>query len=129
MATSGANLNDIYKSIGELTAVVKSLGEKIEDNEKRNVDAINEANKSRANVHRRLDEQNDRLFRIETDAAIVKKTVEDMEKVTIEVTTMRTKAEGAGTLGRWLLRIGLGVVTVAGWIIGAYTWLTGRPPP
>lgn len=59
----------------------------------------------------------------------VKNRVEAHEKVTVEVTTLRTKAEGAGTLGRWLIRIGIGVVTAAGWLIGAYTWMTGRPPP
>ena len=28
-----------------------------------------------------------------------------------------------------LIRVGIGVITVAGWIIGAYTYLTGKPPP
>jgi len=51
-----ASLNDIYRSIGELTGVVSGLAERIDANEKRNVDAIHNANESRANVHRRLDD-------------------------------------------------------------------------
>ena len=39
------------------------------------------------------------------------------------------QAKGAGTLGRWLIRVGIGIVTLAGWVIGVYTWVTGRPPP
>jgi len=34
---------------------------------------------------------------------------------------------GAGTAGRWLLRIAVASVTFAGWVFGFYTWLTGRP--
>lgn len=127
--TLPAGLNDIYKSLGELTSAVKALGEKIQDNEERNVAAIAQANESRANVHRRLDDLVMRTTHLEADTSEVKRKVADMEKVTIEVTTLRTKAEGAGTLGRWLLRLGIGVVTLAGWAVGAYTYLTGRPPP
>lgn len=123
------SLNDIYKSIGELTGAVKSLGEKIEGNEKRNVTAIEEANKSRGEVHRRLDDLVDRTAKLESDTSTVKSKVEAMEEVTIEVTTMRSKAEGAGTLGRWLLNVGGWVISAAVSIVAAYTWLTGKPPP
>lgn len=87
------------------------------------------AETSRAGVHRRLDDLVMRTTHLESDVASTKKRVEGMEQVTVQTTTLITKAEGAGTLGRWLLRIGLGVVTLAGWMIGVYTWLTGRPPP
>lgn len=70
-----------------------------------------------------------RTTQLEVDAGTIRRRIEDMEAVTVEVTTLRTKAEGAGTLGRWLVRIGIGVVTLAGWIVGVYTYLTGRPPP
>jgi len=123
------SLNDIYRSIGALTEAVKSLGEKMEANERRNVDAIAQANESRANVHRRLDDLVERTTHLETDTSTVKRKVEDMEKVTVEVTTMRTKAEGAGTLGCWLISVGGWVISAAVSIIGFYTWLTGRPPP
>jgi hypothetical protein len=59
----------------------------------------------------------------------IKNKVDAHEKVTVEVTTLRTRAEGAGTAGRWLLRAGIAIVTFAGWLVGAYTWMTGRPPP
>ncbi len=97
---------------------------------------MDRAESSRAAVHRRLDGMVDRMTQLETDVGSTRAKVEnietkvaDMEKVTVEVTTLRTKAQGAGTLGRWLIRVGIGIVTMAGWMIGAYTWLTGRPPP
>lgn len=124
-----ASLNDIYRSVGELTGIVKGLAEKIEENERRATDSVRRADESRANVHRRLDDLVMRTTHLESDMSETKHKVQGMEKVTVEVTTLRTKAEGAGTLGRWLIRIGIGVVTIAGWLIGAYTYVTGRPPP
>lgn len=126
---SETSLNDIYKSIGELTGAVKSLGKTMEENEKRNVKAIEEANKSRGEVHRRLDDLVDRNSKLETDMTTVKQKVEAMEDVTVEVTTMRTRAEGAGTLGRWLLTLGGWVISAAVSIVAFYTYLTGKPPP
>jgi hypothetical protein len=84
---------------------------------------------SRAGLHRRLDELVMRTTHLETDMMSVKNKVDAHEKVTVEVTTLRTRAEGAGTAGRWLLRAGIAIVTFAGWLVGAYTWFTGRPPP
>lgn len=126
---SETSLNDIYKSIGGLIEAVKALGLKIEENEKRNVTAISDANESRANVHRRLDDLVARTTHLETDTASVKRKVNDMEKVTVDVTMMRTKAKGAGTLGRWLLTLGGWVISAAVSITAAWTYLTGKPPP
>lgn len=70
-----------------------------------------------------------RQTHIETDMLALKNKVEGMEKVTVEVTTLRTKAAGAGSAGRWLLRIGIALVSFAGWVAAAYTQMTGRPPP
>lgn len=92
-------------------------------------DRMEKAEASRANMHRRLDESVTRTAHLESEFGLIKSKLEGMEKVTVQTTTLITKAEGAGTLGRWLLRIGVGVVTVAGWVVGAYTYLTGRPPP
>lgn len=124
-----ASLGDIYNSIGELTSAVKYLSERIEGNETRNVAAIHEANESRAAVHRRLDDLVTRVGHVEADTSEVKRKIEAVEKVTDDVTTMRHQAQGAGTLGQWLLKFG-------GWLLGAvatlaslYTYLTGRPPP
>lgn len=84
---------------------------------------------SRAKLHGRVDDLVVRTTHMESDVSSLKHKVEGMEKVTVQTTTLITKAEGAGTLGRWLIRLGIGVVTVAGWLIGAYTYVTGRPPP
>ncbi|TKT69067.1 DUF1515 family protein [Aquamicrobium sp. LC103] len=90
---------------------------------------LDRQDESRAVLHKRMDDLVLRQTHMEADVSSLKNKVEGMEKVTVEVTTLRTKAEGAGTLGRWLIRVGIGVVTLAGWLLGAYTWLTGRPPP
>ena len=124
-----ASLNAIYESVGRLTEAVRSLADKIEANEKRNVAAIIDANVSRKDVHRRLDDIVDRTSHLENGTAEIKRKVDAMEEVTVEVTTMTHKAEGAGTLGRWLLWIGGGVLTVGGWVAAAYALVTGRPPP
>ena len=124
-----ASLNAIYESVGGLTEAVRSLGDKIEANEKRNVSAIIDANTSRKDVHRRLDDIVDRTSHLENGTAEIKRKVEAMEEVTVEVTTLRHKAQGAGTLGHWLLWIGGGVLTVGGWAAAAYALVTGRPPP
>lgn len=92
-------------------------------------DRMERAETSRAGVHRRLDDLVQRTTHLEGEVGSMKAKVEKMEKVTVEVTTLRSAAWGAGTLGRWLIKVGIGVVTVAGWMIGVYTWLTGRPPP
>jgi len=84
---------------------------------------------SRAVLHARVDQLSTQTARLEGDLSAIKDKVDGMEKVTVEVTTLRTKAQGAGTLGRWLIRIGIAIVTAAGWAVGAYTWITGRPPP
>lgn len=90
---------------------------------------MEKADTSRAGVHRRLDDLLQRTTHLEGEVASTKAKVEGMEKVTVEVTTLRTKAQGAGTLGKWLLQAGWFVLSAAGGFAAAYTWLTGRPPP
>ncbi|MBN9242419.1 MAG: DUF1515 family protein [Mesorhizobium sp.] len=92
-------------------------------------DRMEKAETSRAGVHRRLDDLVMRTTHLEADVASTKTKLDGMEQVTVQTTTLITKAEGAGTLGRWLIRIGIGVVGAAGWLVGVYTWMTGRPPP
>ncbi|MDS1136001.1 DUF1515 family protein [Nitratireductor indicus] len=92
-------------------------------------DRLKRADDSRAVVHRRLDEVSERLSHVEGEVEATKKTVNDMKPVTDDMAQLRTQPAGAGTLGRWLIRIGIGVVTPASWIDVGYTWLTGRPPP
>src|SRR5690606_21036757 len=124
-----ASLNDIYKSIGELNSSVRGLAERIDANEKRNVDAINQANESQAKVHRRLDDRVIRTTKLEADAHATKVKVEKIETITNGVETMTQQAIGAGTLGRWLISIGGWVISAAAGAAAAYTWFTGRPPP
>ncbi|MCC0035256.1 MAG: DUF1515 family protein [Hoeflea sp.] len=122
--TGGTNLNDIYRSIGELTGAVKALGDKIADNE------------SRANVHRRLDDITataadlaKRTSHLETGIKSLTHEMGDMRMVTDDVKAMREQAKGAGTLGQWLLRFGGWVLGAAATVVSLYTWFTGRPPP
>lgn len=124
-----ASLNEIYKLVGELTGAVKAIEGGIREIKQDLAASEETSSNSRAGIHRRLDDIVQRTANLESDMSVTKNKVEGMEKVTVEVTTLRSKAEGAGTLGRWLLRAGIGIVTVAGWIIGAYTYLTGKPPP
>ena len=124
-----ASLNAIYESVGRLTEAVRSLADKIEANEKRNVAAIIDANASRKDVHRRLDDIVDRTSHLENGTAEIKRKVDAMEEVTIEVTTLRHQAQGAGTLGHWLITIGGWLLGAAATVVSAYTYLTGRPPP
>ncbi len=126
---SEVNLNQIYSKLGELSAVVVGLTEKIDSNERRNVDAIHEANQSRSVLRHQMDNLLIRTTHLETNMATVSTKVIAMEEVTAEVTSLRLKAQGAGTLGYWLLRLGGFVLGAAGGFAAAYTWLTGRPPP
>ena len=109
---------NVERTLGIILGKLEGMEERME-----------KAETSRAGVHRRLDDLLQRTTHLEVEVSSTKAKVEDMEKVTVEVTTLRSKAQGAGTLGKWLIRSGIGIVTAAGWAIGAYTWITGRPPP
>jgi len=105
---------DLYIIVGKLEDILRRLDHQDE---------------SRSALHKSMNDLVMRTTHLEADMSSVKHKVENHEKVTVEVTTLRTKAQGAGTLGQWLIRIGIGVVGFAGWLVGVYTWLTGRPPP
>ncbi|EHK56886.1 DUF1515 family protein [Allomesorhizobium alhagi] len=124
-----ASLNEIYKMLGELTGTVKAINEKVDDLKSDMGESEAASATSRANVHRRLDEVVLRTTHLETDMLTVKNKVEGVEAVTVDVISLRQQALGAGTLGHWLIKIGIAVVGFAGWAIGIYTWITGRPPP
>lgn len=117
-----APMNELNRAIGELTAEVRGLRRDVQEDRQTSANHRQGVREELANIVLRQ-------THLEADVSSLKHKVEAHEKVTVEVTTLRTKAEGAGTAGRWLIRLGIGVVTVAGWIVGAYTWLTGRPPP
>lgn len=110
--------SNVQRDIGAILATLKAIEDRLE-----------RADDSRAVIHRRMDELVLRTTHLEADVGSITKKVEGMEKVTVEVTTLRTKAQGAGTLGKWLLQAGWFVLSAAGGFAAAYTWLTGRPPP
>ena len=112
-----------------LTGALKALDDKVDDIREDISTSESTSSVYRQGVREELAKIVIRQTHLEADVSSLKNKVDAHEKVTVEVTTLRTKAEGAGTLGRLLLRVGIGIVTVAGWLIGAYTWLTGRPPP
>ena len=115
-------MNELNRAIGELTAEVRGLRRDVQEDRRTSADHRQGVRAELANIVLRQ-------THLEADVSSLKNKVDAHEKVTVEVTTLRTKAEGAGTLGRWLIRLGIGIVTIAGWLIGGYTWLTGRPPP
>ena len=83
---------------------------------------LDRQDESRSKLHDKVNDLVMRMTYIEADHA-------EMSNVTRDVVALRTKAEGAGTLGRYLLRIGVAIIGLAGWAVGAYTYVTGRPPP
>lgn len=131
-----ASVNDIYKLVYELNGSVKSLSGEMKalnqkvDDLKADMSASEEASAtSRANVHKRLDDIVTRTGHLETDVTVMKETLDKVEGVSDGVVAMRQQATGAGTLGRWLISLGFGIVWLASVLAGAYTYLTGRPPP
>jgi hypothetical protein len=92
-------------------------------------DRLERADISRAGIHGRLDDLVMRTTHLESDVMSVKAKTDAIQSVTDDVKKMRQQAQGAGTMGRWLIRIGIGIVTVAGWLAATYTHFTGRPPP
>jgi len=114
MPTSGNIERALGVVIGKLDSIEVRLGKQDE---------------SRAALHRRMDDLVMRTTHLETDLLSVKNQVKGVEQVTDDVKVLRQQAQGAGTLGQWLIRFGFAVVGVAGWLVGLYTWFTGRPPP
>jgi len=119
----------VERSLGLLFGQMQGLGQQLSQVQANIKEADEKSDKSRANVHRRLDDINTRTSHLESGMQTLANEVGDMRSVTDDVKKMREQAQGAGTLGQWLIRIGGGVLAVAGWMIGVYTYLTGKPPP
>ncbi len=133
MATTN---NEIYRlltefngRLGELTGTLKALDSKVGEIREDMSDAEANSAAYRSGVRDELAKLVLRQTNQEADILSIKNKVDAHERVTVEVTTLRTKAEGAGVLGHWLIRIGMGVLGAAGWLYGAYLWMMGRPPP
>lgn len=130
------SLNEINRSIGKLIGTVEAVEKKVDEQSRKMETSERTASENRANIHRRLDDIVERTGDMESefntikrDVSSIRRKVDEHEQVTIQIKHLRSKAEGAGTLGRWLIKFG-------GWILGGastigmiYTWLTGRPPP
>jgi len=113
-----AEQNNVERTLGILLAKIEGIEKRLE-----------RADVSRAGIHQRLDQLVIRTTHLEADVFSTKSKVEAIEDVTDAVVQLRERALGAGTLGRWLLWIGGGVITAGGWAAAIYTWITGRPPP
>jgi hypothetical protein len=90
---------------------------------------LDRQDESRHALHKRLNDLVLRTTYVEKDLSSVRHHVDRVECVTDDVRALRQQAQGAGTLGQWLIRFGIGLVALAGWLMGIFTWLTGRPPP
>lgn len=85
--------------------------------------------KAGAELRKQVDGLALRTTYLEKDLSGVNRRVEGVANVTDDVRALRHPVQGAGTLGQWLIRLGIGVVAFAGWAVGIYTWFTGRPAP
>lgn len=92
-------------------------------------DRLERADESRAGIYKRLEDLVLRTTHLEADVMSVKAKTDAIQSVTEDVKKMRQQAQGAGTMGRWLIRIGVGIIMAAGWLMTVYTWATGKPPP
>lgn len=123
------NLNEVYDRLGSLGATIHMMNIKVDALAADIHMSEEHSNKSRATVHRRLDEVFAKTAKLEGSVAAVEKTMGEVQSVTDDVKKMREQARGAGTLGRVLLWLGGFILSGATGFAAAYTWLTGRPPP
>ena len=116
------SINELNRTIGELIAEVRGLRRDVQEDRRTSAEYRQGVREELANLVLRQ-------THIENDVQALKNRVDTHEEITVQVKTLRNKAEGAGTVGQWLLRTGIAIVGFAGWVLGLYTWLTGRPPP
>jgi DNA anti-recombination protein RmuC len=127
---------DINRALGVLIGKVDEIGKQLAATRQDMTESEKKSDESRGNMHRRLDSVRTEMHEMKMTTASqavaiddLKESVAEMQTVTDDVKTMRQQAQGAGTLGHWLIRIGVGVLALAGWAVSVYTYLTGRPPP
>ena len=116
------SLNEIYKLVGGLGEAVRDIERSLEGLKKDIADAEQNSATSRANVHKRLDEVVLRTSTLESEVSIVKVKMDEMSGITDSVKELSQKAQGAGILGRVLLRLGIALITLAGWLVSAYQY-------
>jgi len=123
------SLPEIFRALGTLTNEVKNLGQKIDKAEEKAGEDNRRAEQHRATMHRRVDELVDEVGDMKTSVAVLTKDVAAAKAVTDDVVKLGNQAQGAGTAGRVLIKVGIGIVGAVGYAVGLYSWLTGRPPP
>lgn len=122
-------LPEIHHALGTLANEVKNLAEKIDKADERADRDNKRADEHRKVMHGRVDDLVKQVGNLKTDVATVSKDVAAAKAVTDDVVKLGNQAQGAGTAGRMLIKVGIGVVGAVGYAVGLYTWLTGRPPP
>lgn len=126
---SEATNQEIFRAIGGLTVAVEGLRRDVEKFDRRNEGAQTRADEHRAAIHKEVTDLAGRMDAVETGLYAAQETIAETKKVTDDVIELRQQAMGAGKLGHWLVKVGIIVVTGAGWLVAAYTWLFGKPPP
>jgi glucose-6-phosphate isomerase len=111
------SLNDIYKSIGALTAEVQGLRRDIDASERRAFSENREADEKRAQVHRRMDDIVAEVSDIKTDIATITEQVKDSKAVTDDV--KKWKLMGIGALGV----VGIGGTALGVSLANSFEWL------
>ncbi|WP_349366794.1 MAG: hypothetical protein ABL311_04725 [Nitratireductor rhodophyticola] len=117
---------------GSTEAQVARLDERLNSIERLLVSLSNEmksASDSRKKVYEAQEATARDLIRISHRLENVENEVKAIRPTSEEYLRTRDQVRGAGTLGAWLWKVGMVLIAVAGWIVSAYTWLTGRTPP
>lgn len=110
----------VERTLGQILGSMQSI-------EKR----LDQADTSRRLVYEKIDKAVMRLTYVETEVQRIKARVDKMQTVHDDVVALSQKAQGAGVLGHWLIKLGFWVVAGAGWFLSAYSWLSTliKPPP
>ncbi len=81
-------------------------------------------------IWEKVSAQGEELVSISHRLGVVEDSVAGAKPTLNQVIDLQAKARGAGLLGRWLLRIGTGVLAAAGWLYSArdaiWHWFAGK---
>ncbi|WP_319519708.1 DUF1515 family protein [uncultured Martelella sp.] len=106
------------------------LQNSIDNVDRRMVTSEDRASASRRSMHRRQEEQGQKLVAIEHRLGSVEKSVSDAAPTLEDYAMTKAKVEGAGALGRFLWTLGGVLLAIALWIVarwdGLIAWLTSR---
>lgn len=119
---AGTNLNQVYEAIGALTAEVRGLRRDVQEDRKT-------ASNYRAGVRKDIGDLVMRITHVEADMETVKRRSDEFQQASDTVKNMTAQAQGAGTLGHWLLKAGGWLLSAAAGAAAMWYQITGRPPP